>query len=388
MASLKDKFIHIIFLSFLANYLLYIYFYEFNQGISNAPFYIKIIKDLFIITYIAINFKCFKNLHKNFFALVALIPIAINTIYNTDLTQFYHNKNFIFSILIIHILRESRVKLKPILIPLATTSLFLGYFLLNWSPWDTGDMTSTVGNPASFYTLMLLFLSYHLNQTLKNQKLMNTILIFLSINAVQLSGSLGGQIILIITIGMFYFHQFISKRFLSFYDNIKISLLYLTSILTTYIYNNELFNTYLIKNLLNILFDFGFDLKSKSLSITNRASQFENLRCCDLINLETKYFLSDFQLFETLQNIGLVPALFLVILFFYSIIKYYRIKDFNYSYYLIIFLSLLFSPLLRYIPVSLVIIYLLNKESILLSIQTKKLCNNYLKIIRLKLIKV
>ncbi|WP_412470478.1 MULTISPECIES: hypothetical protein [unclassified Halobacteriovorax] len=355
--------------SLLFYYLVYIYFFDFKQGTSLAPKYIKGIKDLIVISILVINVKYILKSFSNLFSIAIIAPTLSNLAITFNTNILIHQRNLLYSIVIGNILNcfESKKVYNFILFNLRLSILF-GLVFFPLSPWESQDMIGALGSPSNFYFILLFYTTLKLNSSLRFKEKgleFNYIdMIILNI-AIVSCGSLAAIIIYLAIVHIFIIKLQISNRNLKKSISIYLKLITLMTSIIFLIHMSfpHLFNMYLLKILLSKIPYIGniIDLEyTTSLSLSNRTAQLSSVNQIkfSLINFSGKYIQSDFQYFEILINQGLVPfLLFYGILTRYLVLSIKNLVFKDTALITLILLTMIFTPIMRYIPSGALICY-------------------------------
>lgn len=341
-------------------YLGYIYFFDFNQGVSSAPIAIKSLKDILVALFLLLNFKITLRVIKKKTFLFISIPIFMHFAFSNDLTSMINQRNLLYSFIIGLSLKYMN-DIDIILKRLIKFIILISFLLFPLSPWQYHAMVGPLGSPVNFYFFTILIMIIYLQRYLETPNMYNLSVAFIATFASYMSGSLAAFLIsnsIFIFFTLFYYFK--NKT-----PPIQLLIIHTLIIIFCFIFFPNLMSKDLILILLHkipFINDYITLNQESSLSITNRVNQLNGVNTLILVNFYKPYIKSDFQYVEILVNQGIISFLFYIFILFKMLLRSLYSKSFEYiSIVFLILTIMVFSPILRYIPAGIFVIYYIDK---------------------------
>lgn len=193
----------------------HLYFFDFDQGVSAAPAWIKSLKDVVLSLFIIwslLNFKIvWPQKYLSLFFLILLLQISIGSFCSSQFVPILiSSKNFILGLFagygLFLVFNQSTEQFKKIacgaILLLMLIQVIFSYFLAAFMPeidlWQFSNASGFIGNPNTFATTLNLAIacSFCIFNSYKNWFIPLTFLIMGA--GIVLSGSLSGLIIFIL----------------------------------------------------------------------------------------------------------------------------------------------------------------------------------------------
>lgn len=360
-----------------------LYFFPFNQGITDLPIYFKLLKEVLVLVISLLSFYYFREeilerLKNNFiyFIFVSYLSILffISLIQGIDLVP-HDMRLVVYPFLVLFwpkFLFDYFIKRLNYII-LIQFAICICFELLGFKIWDDGDYVGSLGNPNAFGLFANICVIYLLNA---QETKLNYVALLVSAWCALHSKSLSQQLILFFIISSYWiYYLFVSSSKKNVLKLTSLGIFSLLVLFFTDVLNFFVFDS--LSQFVKSLFIEGPIEKTISYSISGRTKNFYDmldvwshmnfLKVFFGLKTSGQSFSSDCEYFVIATNYGLIGIFLFSVAFITKIVEALRnYKDRKgFTHLLIIscfLLTFVFTTFVNYFPIAVVFYLILFNE--------------------------